>query len=539
MTIEGFRGIAEPLDLSLGSKNLLLHGENGAAKTSIARALELLLDPTPDRDLLNHKNIFGSADPTISASFKGRYPQTDPKTKDTFEKLSTTTLSWNPNNDKPLPQWILEGGRRSAFLSYRRLLLLSDQTRDLSENFFRAAVTSLFPHLLVGTSGKTIGELWSEASDAAAAYRSAKFDTAQKSSTGVSKPTPHHKTVEDAVTLLNQALGDYLLPRGGQPSQLVEESNRLMIYFGDSNLKIELDFSGLSFNRKNGLIEGCEIVPEISFCEKSLNVSSLNLETGSDISVAKHHLFLNESRLTSLGLALFLAALKIADITSYIPGSTDPTEPLRLLVLDDVLVGLDYDHRVPVLELLVEEFPAHQILLFTHDRTWFDIASLDLAAVSNSRWKTERIFSLRGRGLGGSDLPIIDDVPLSWLERAKWFLDERKEFPAAANYTRTAVEHLLKSIAHRKRVKMPFTREPHKLNTEDFLCAIEKITAKPKGKILLIPKKLQNKIRALRKTVLNPLSHAHPNTITEIEVRKAIEVGEWLSKIEKKLPKRS
>jgi hypothetical protein len=187
----------------------------------------------------------------------------------------------------------------------------------------------------------------------------------------------------------------------------------------------------------------------------------------------------------------------------------------------------------------VKEFSHYQILLFTHDRTWFDIASLELADGADSGWKTERIYALRGRGPGGSDLPILDEAPVKWLERAKWFLDNRKEFPAAANYTRTAIEYLLKSIAHRKRAEMTFTMEPHKLNTEDFLTAIASLTIKQGGSHHVIPYYLQGQLRALRKTVLNPLSHAHPNTITETEVRKAIDVGERLAVIEQSLPKRS
>ena len=219
-------------------------------------------------------------------------------------------------------------------------------------------------------------------------------------------------------------------------------------------------------------------------------------------------------------------------IPTYIPGRGEPNEPLRLLMLDDVLVGLDYDHRMPVLDMLVKEFPNHQVLLFTHDRTWFDIAHLELVGEETSTWKTERIFSLRGRGPGGSDLPVLDDAPVKWLDRAKWFLNERKDFPAAANYTRTAVEYLLKSIAHHRKAEMPFTREPHKLNSEHFLKAVSLLKKKSNGSHHVLSYAIQGELKALRKTVLNPLSHAHPNSITETEVRKAIELGNKLLTIQ-------
>jgi hypothetical protein len=127
---------------------------------------------------------------------------------------------------------------------------------------------------------------------------------------------------------------------------------------------------------------------------------------------------------------------------------------------------------------------------------------------------------------------VLDDAPVKWLERAKWFLNERKDFPAAVNYTRTAFEYLLKSIAHHRQAPIPFNFEPHKLNTEHYLAAVSKLKKRPNGSHHVISYALQGEIKALRKTVLNPLSHSHPNSITETEVRLAIELVNKLSAIE-------
>jgi ABC-type uncharacterized transport system ATPase subunit len=61
--------------------------------------------------------------------------------------------------------------------------------------------------------------------------------------------------------------------------------------------------------------------------------------------------------------------LRTLDLVRTIEG-----DPLRLLILDDVLIGLDLNNRLPLLELLRTKFPRHQILLLTHDLVWFDIA---------------------------------------------------------------------------------------------------------------------------------------------------------------------
>ena len=71
--------------------------------------------------------------------------------------------------------------------------------------------------------------------------------------------------------------------------------------------------------------------------------------------------FLSEGHLDSLGLCLFLAAVRIFNP----PGS--------LLVLDDVLTSIDKEHRRRVGELLLTEFKDFQIILTTHDDHWNEL----------------------------------------------------------------------------------------------------------------------------------------------------------------------
>ena len=66
----------------------------------------------------------------------------------------------------------------------------------------------------------------------------------------------------------------------------------------------------------------------------------------------------SDSQLNALGLALFLARLKIEDT------------PWRTLVLDDVVNSFDADHRMGLARLLTEEFSDWQVLLFTHDNVF-------------------------------------------------------------------------------------------------------------------------------------------------------------------------
>lgn len=70
-------------------------------------------------------------------------------------------------------------------------------------------------------------------------------------------------------------------------------------------------------------------------------------------------LTLSEGHRNSLGLCVFLAMAKQGDATE------------RPIVLDDVVVSFDRNHRGMIADLLAEHFSDRQVLVLTHDRGWF------------------------------------------------------------------------------------------------------------------------------------------------------------------------
>ena len=68
----------------------------------------------------------------------------------------------------------------------------------------------------------------------------------------------------------------------------------------------------------------------------------------------------SEGHQDSMGLCLFLALAEV------LTGGTAPD----LLLLDDVVMSVDMDHRAKVAELLKVHFPTTQFILTTHDRAW-------------------------------------------------------------------------------------------------------------------------------------------------------------------------
>lgn len=544
LSLESFRGISSQFELPVGSKNLLIYGDNGSSKSSLSRALELLFARRPRAILSEHKNFFVTSAPKIAAKFTGKSRNVNPANGAVFDNPKSLTVNWESNDPDPkvrwdenggsrIDAWLLESSFRSAFLDHRKLLLLSNRDQDLGQAFFHACVRYLFAHLTTA-AGKPIAQLWDEIESGVVAFNSAKTNQrdSQEAASGMADPVARAKPIEDAVNILNTALDDYLTAPAGQTSRLVQEAERLLGRFEHLNLKLSLGFEHITFNRILGTLSGGRIKPVIKFCDHAI-IGTINGEPS-----AMHHEFLNEARLTALALAIFFAAVRLQDQVAYIPGNGEPTEPARLLVLDDVLVGLDYDHRMPVLDIINDEFAAnsrYQVILLTHNRVWFDICRLQM---DDTKWNIVELFAHRGKGIQNSDFPIRKEIPADYISRAEHFLNVLNEAPAAANYVRVALEWALKEIAHRRKVSIEFRADPERHDTEVFLTAISDLKQPPGGAHHLVKLELQRRLKALRKTVLNPLSHFHPTTVNAAEVTRAISVAKELVAIACSLPER-
>jgi len=70
-----------------------------------------------------------------------------------------------------------------------------------------------------------------------------------------------------------------------------------------------------------------------------------------------------------LAISLYLASIKV-----------NPSKgALKILVLDDLLIGLDMSNRLPLLEILrnhfvdVKEDDSFQIIMTTYDKAWYEL----------------------------------------------------------------------------------------------------------------------------------------------------------------------
>ncbi len=143
--------------------------------------------------------------------------------------------------------------------------------------------------------------------------------------------------------------------------------------------------------------------------------------------------YLSESHLHCLGICLFLASVKLSNKVN------------RFFVLDDVISSFDSDHRVPLLRLLQDHFKDYQVLLFTHEKFWYELINAEMKSLgwlfNDVTWSIDDGIQFRDSIVG-----IREKI-------------ERKvkvnEFDVG-NDLRKLLEHVLKQISFNLEVKMKY-----------------------------------------------------------------------------------
>jgi len=493
LTLTDFRAFPgpAPAHFDLDGKNLLVYGENGAGKSSIFHALAGFFSLKPPRPLREHKNVFsGMAGPDcrVSIEFVG----------------DTTPVEWSNsqhpckmNLQAPVSNWhqyffagsdprVSDAALRRACLDYRSLLDTNYKQGAGPINLFDTAVEHLlrdYPVTVSGGSTTTIGELWSKVQS--------------------SKPSQHTSA---AITRVNQACVEFNTAFRGAFPVLIPLINKLMQMLGWRDVELKgFNTPGLTYNnarlKQNRAIDGQQLIPELSFRNHPLQTPQL---------------FLNEARLSALGLAIYLAGRLACTPTAT-------ATALKLLVLDDVLIGLDHSNRLPVLEVLNAEFADWQVVLLTHDRNWFDLARSHLPELD---WKCVEVYE--GDGAATAPIPIVRPTQN---RPARALLDKARELvqtpymEAAANYARQAFELGVRAASEVKKIEMRYSVDPKAHQSQDFLDKLKQwpgsaAVSKADWDVALA------RLETLKNVVMNPYSHPSAPNIPKQEVEQAIDAVE-------------
>jgi len=172
-----------------------------------------------------------------------------------------------------------------------------------------------------------------------------------------------------------------------------------MNYFG-ANVKISLEFDKVEYQGRRKL-SGSNIILNIDFFQKS---------------IPQHQRFLNEARLSALAISLYLASIKVNPLTGA----------LKILVLDDLLIGLDMSNRLPLFEILKNHFidvdkdNQFQIIMTIYDKVWYELVRNYFGP---GKCKYTEIYT-KSLKYDDFEIPVIFNEN-GYLNRAKHYLTEK------------------------------------------------------------------------------------------------------------------
>jgi len=474
IALRAYRAFSAEQEFPVGGRNLIVYGENGAGKSSIYKALRDLFARRPNRNALMANAHVHPLDPSLT-----------PRITVTFND-GNAALGWNearhPGQPTADPR-VAMAALRSSFLDYHALLETNAFHGQRRPNLFNLAIETLLADYANATTAATLGELW------------AKIERA--------KPFKHFRSgvhlppVQAACGAFNsgfQAALDALLPH----------VNTLLTDLGQPEMELEL------FERGTVAYSNARLKSDRGFTGREL---FLRLKFRGHYPEQPQH-FLNEARLSALALAFYLAG-RLACVPSA------PSPALKLLVLDDVLVGLDYANRRPLLAVLANHFSDWQIVLLTHDRHWFEVVR---AAVPTDRWTCHEMYEMVA--VTGEATPYLRPVPSdivkASLKQSRDFIAQ-KHLPAAANYARSACELLLRKQCEDKKVPFHYKPDPKKITFEQLKNGLEIKLAGDQPKLDALAAISPHQAR-----ILNPLSHDPTTSLNEAEVVAAIDAVEAL-----------
>ncbi len=463
--IRNFRGFPGPqiYTFELNSKNLLLYGENGSGKSTLFLAISEFFD------INHHGHRFSEQRNLFSDDVGGEI-------KLQFDD-NKTPASWNALTERPFgdPR-VAQTALRTACLDYRALLSTSFLHSGNEVNLFDLLINYLLANYTVAISGgvvRPIRALWEHLGSNIPRKNTQKL----------------FQLIDDLCDEFNNILALHL-------PLLEKEAEKLLAYFSDCKTVLRLKPARVIYNRDERRLDNQKILLEVDFNNRP---------------IPAHQHILNEARLSAIALSIYLASAKMS-IPPDLPGTP---ASLKLLVLDDIVIGLDLSNRLPLLDILQKEFADWQILLMTYDKVWFDMVRMHCPD-----WTCQEIYAT----------PSLIPVHKSrgdYLEKAREHLINNDDH-AAAVYTRAEFERRLKKYCEKLRVKISYKQPPDSPDTGEMLDAFEKhLKDDPKWNNdpmwqAEYPPMLLN-LRAERKVVLNPLSHAHLVTVTRAEIQRAID----------------
>ena len=433
------------LNFELDGRHLLAHGGNGAGKSSLYWTLYTFLqsaakdtpnvtkyfDDSGPQSLLNvHATPAERATAAVVVSIKD----------DSRTTASVYSLSNEQHDTKANPD-VLKASLASDFITYRVLSSFYQFRNSQAIDLWPVFEQEILP-FAQGTSTKDVAALWhklktadpfiqSKASGEAAWYRKGRYER-----------------FDADIARFNQALDEVLASISAQ-AQLFYNA-----HFSEPGTTVVLKVGATAKASKYDRYAHRFTVPSIGF----------EIELNGNV-VRKPQSFLNEAKLTQLALSVRFGAT-----LAHLHDS-----PLKLLVLDDLLISLDMSNRMKVVDIILSEtFAEYQKIILTHDLGFFSEFRRRIGG-RHAEWSFQRF-------VGSPDTEIRFHEDKSQLQKAEEYL-HGESLDEAANCIRKAAEDTAKRF-----------RELTVVPTKDFLTLSEQLRWARNKLLEKLPTKLYEKV---------------------------------------------
>ena len=437
-----FNGEENEYSIELGGENLLVYGENGSGKSSLFRGLR---DFVFGNDFITHNQTTRESEGYIEVGFSDG----------TVERLEES-------GTKPTKPEVSNTAKLNSFLSYKELLRthLFEETDEI--NFFDLLIDGVLEHHSLDSLG-----------DLKSAWLNIRELSVEKEEEKIAKALSEEEIDEEEFQELKDRIPDEIDEKianfNSELGKLIKEINtelsKILNYF-NQDLEVELQLDPIQAEKYGD----AKIRLDVKLFGQSIEA---------------HHDFLNEARLSALAISIYLAALKL-----------NPTsDSVKFIFFDDVFLGLDTSNRIPLLNILNDEFDEWQLLITTYDRHWFEVAKKHL----KGNWKKIEMYAGRKNTIK-FEVPVIIQESGDYLERANKYFEAR-DYPACSNYLRKELERLIKLRLPEEYLRH-FEGKPKALSHLWELC----IDRYAKLKIP-VDEEVKKMFDLTRLVLLNPMSH--------------------------------
>lgn len=532
------------LDFKLDSRHLLAYGANGSGKSSLYWTLYTFLQSAQKEQTDITKYFDENLAENLIHRHSTQAERDDASIALTLQNESASigcvyNLAKGQHDTHKVPD-ILKGNLASDFITYRILFSFyhfrNSQTIDLWPVFEQ----EMLP-FCQGTSVKDLASLWREIQEARP------FETSRAAGETAWRRKKRYESFDHKIDRFNTALTGVL-------ANITKEAQQ----FYDANF-------GEPGEPKLDLIVGMTRPATKYYRDKHIHLPpAIGFEIKVDGKpIPKPHAFLNEAKLTQLALSVRFGAT-LAHLHE---------SPLKILVLDDLLISLDMSNRMKVVDIILgKTFATYQKIVLTHDLGFFNEVRRRIG-VQHTDWSFQHFKPTLGTGIclkeAKTDIQKAEDYlngqnldeAANCLRKAADATATRfsngtvvatKDFVTLTEQLRSARKRLLEKVPIRLYEKvLRGVSEKHRQylvpGTDIGLSTVPGITPEELTELVRLRKQLSSVITnehwqmvenaktidevvATTERVLNPGSHGGEVPLYEAEVRQALDLIKKLEK---------